>query len=103
VAGAATAVLDAPAVFANGFLNGQTMLSLPTLPVTFSLGLPGFPPQLLNTVAQIPLGGLLTPLSHVSTVIDGQNGGFAQGTEFGGLIPGIHSFGTELADAIDHI
>jgi hypothetical protein len=103
MAGAAAAVLDAPAVFANGFLNGQTMLSLPPLAVTVSIGIPGFPPSVLPTVAQIPLGGLLTPLSHVSTMIDGTSGGLVPGTEFGGLIPGIHSFGTELLQAIDHI
>ncbi|OIN81955.1 hypothetical protein K3U93_11355 [Mycobacterium malmoense] len=35
-ASAAAAILDAPAVVANGFLNGQTLLNLP--PLTVNIG-----------------------------------------------------------------
>jgi hypothetical protein len=95
VSAAAAALLDAPAVVANGFLNGQTFISLPTLPVTVTVG--GLPLLTLDSVAELPLGGLLTPLSPV---VLGGGGGPLPGTPIGGFIPGLLSFGSELAAAI---
>jgi hypothetical protein len=90
---AAAAILDAPAVVANGFLNGQTHLALP--PVTLNLT-SSFGDISLTTTAELPLGGLLTPLSPVVLAV----GGPVPGTPIGGLIPGLLSFGSELAGAI---
>jgi hypothetical protein len=88
---AAAALLDAPAVVANSFLNGQTLISLP--PLTVNIG-----PDLLvlTSTAELPLGGLLTPLSPVVDSVLGP----LPGTQIGGLIPGLLSFGPELAAAI---
>jgi hypothetical protein len=88
MAGAAAVVLDAPAVLANGVLNGQTMLTLPPLTVNLG-GVWPFP-----STASIPLGGLLTPLSPM---IDNQLGPLTGSTYIGGLIPELESFGAELA------
>ncbi|OBK91802.1 hypothetical protein A5645_25990 [Mycobacterium asiaticum] len=98
VAGAAAAVLDAPAVFADGFLNGQTFVSLPPLTTTVDFGIPGLPPSSLTAVAELPLGGLLTPLSPIDSNI-----GVLPGTPVGGLIPGLLSFQSELAAAITNL
>jgi hypothetical protein len=57
----------------------------------------GQPLLTLNSVAEIPLGGLLTPLSPI---VLGGGGGPLPGTQIGGLIPGLLSFGSELAAAI---
>jgi PE family len=97
---AAAALLDAPAFVANGFLNGSTSITLPPA-VLLGWG--------IQSTVQIPLGGILTPLSLplVSAEFAGLGGGapvwFPAGsgsTEFGGLIPGLLSFGPELAQAI---
>src|ERR1700731_853133 len=93
--GDAAALLGAPGAVANGFLNGQTFISLPTLPVTITVL--GSPLLTLNSVAEIPLGGLLTPLSPI---VLGGGGGPLPGTQIGGLIPGLLSFGSQLAAAI---
>jgi PE family len=93
--GAAAAVLDSPAVFANGFLNGTTSFSLPPLTTFVDLGIPGFPPEPLTAIAEIPLGGLLTPLTAINSSI-----GVLPGTPIGGLIPTLLGFGHQLADAI---
>lgn len=93
--GAAAALIDTPAVVANGFLNGQTFISLPTLPVTVTVA--GSPLLTLNSVAEVPLGGLLTPLSPL---VLGGGGGPLPGTPIGGFIPGLLSFGSQLAAAI---
>jgi hypothetical protein len=98
---AVAALLDAPANMANGFLNGSTLITLPTATVPF---LPGI--DLFSNV-QIPLGGILTPLSQPTLLAFDV---FAPtpaplplspgSTEFGGIIPGLLSFGPELASAI---
>ena len=93
---AALALLDAPANVANGFLNGQTLISLPEFDVTVTAG--GFPITTLSSVAELPLGGLLTPLSPV--ILAGPGGGPLPGTPIGGIIPGWLSFGQQLAAAI---
>ncbi|MGZ4582869.1 MAG: PE family protein [Mycobacterium sp.] len=96
--GAAAALIDAPAVIANGFLNGQETLTL-TLPTSLSPL-----PFTSSLTATIPLGGLLVPLQPVtgSAVVLGvpfppQT---LPGTEFGGFLPGLYSASEQLATAI---
>jgi PE family len=106
---AAAAILDAPAVVTNGFLNGQAMpigangLDINALivlpPLTANLTIGGVPFGSLTTTAELPVGGLLTPLSPVFV----GGGGAIPGTQIGGLIPGLLSFGPELAAAITPI
>jgi PE family len=91
---AAAALLDAPAYVANGFLNGQTLIALPDL--TTHITFLGTPFGDLTTSAELPVGGLLTPLSPVIL----NPGGAISGTQIGGLIPGLLSFGSQLAAAI---
>ena len=83
---AAAAVLDAPAVFANGFLNGQV-----TLPLNVdAIG--------LTTTLNLPLDGILVPPAFytASTSI-----GVVTGTRIGGIIPGLLNYLPEaLAAAI---
>jgi PE family len=96
---AAAALLDAPANMANGFLNGSTVVTLPPTALTI-LGLPT-----VSTVS-LPLGGLLTPLSFPSAVSNVDDGLFilpvdiVGGTPVGGLIPGLLSIDSQLAQAI---
>jgi hypothetical protein len=93
---AAAAILDAPAFMANGFLNGSTLISLPPTNV---LGV-------IEATVQIPLGGILTPLSIPPGSASIEGGPpvsltFGAGSSgIGGLIPGLLSFGPELAAAI---
>jgi hypothetical protein len=93
---AALALLDAPANMANGLLNGQTLVDLPTLNV--NLLLDGVPLGSLASTAALPVGGLLTPLSPI--ILTGPGGSPLPGTQIGGFIPGLLSFGSELAAAI---
>ncbi|OBF50998.1 hypothetical protein A5787_07685 [Mycobacterium sp. 852002-50816_SCH5313054-b] len=89
--GALAALIDAPAVAANGLLNGQAMLGLPA-------SLSG-----IDTITVIPLGGLLTPLQFASLQIPILGPGSLQlsGTGFGGILPGLLTFLPEtLAQAI---
>ena len=76
---AAAAILDAPANMANGFLNGQTLVALPNLTTKITIG--GVPFSSLTTSAELPVGGLLTPLSPVVL----NPGGAIPGTPIGGL------------------
>lgn len=97
VGAALAAVLDAPAVVANGYLNGTTVLTLPPVSLA-SVGIPG-----AFSLVEIPFGGILTPLSLPSTflVFDGSSTQLTlAGTEFGGLIPGTLNIASELAQAI---
>lgn len=91
VSGAIAAVLDAPAVLANGVLNGQTLVALP--PLTVDLTGAGVPLSTTET-AQLPLGGLLTPLSSLELT---GNGGPLPGTPIGGIIPALQYWQTLLA------
>jgi hypothetical protein len=89
--GAAAALIDAPAVIANGFLNGQAALPLPA-------SLSG-----IETITAIPLGGILTPLQFASLSIPALGPGSLtlSGTTFGGILPGLLAFLPEqLAQAI---
>src|SRR5271169_6302025 len=54
---AAAALLDAPANMTNGFLNGSTLITLPPVNATVSGIITA------TTTTEIPLGGLLAPLS----------------------------------------
>ncbi|POX80238.1 PE family protein [Mycobacterium kansasii] len=90
--GAVTALIDAPAVVANGFLNGHA-----TLPLALSvLG--------LDTTTNIPLGGILTPAETASLTLTvfGETGTLPlSGTAFGGIVPALLTFLPEqLAEAI---
>ncbi len=89
--GALAALIDAPAVVANGFLNGQAALGLPA-------SLMG-----IETITAVPLGGILTPLQFASLSIPALGPGSLtlSGTAFGGILPGLLAFLPEqLAEAI---
>jgi hypothetical protein len=99
---AAAAILDAPAFMANGFLNGTTMVTLPPTDLTVLGVVP-----VVSTV-QIPLGGLLTPLSFPLTEASIAGGPptpvtIVGGTPVGGLIPAMLSVDSQLAQAITPI
>lgn len=80
--GALAAVIDAPAVIADGFLNGHATLQLPSL-----LGGVGG----IETLTDIPLGGLLTPLNGAALEIPilGPGSLLLRETTFGGILPGL--------------
>ncbi|OBK12508.1 hypothetical protein A5636_10775 [Mycobacterium asiaticum] len=104
--GALVAVLTAPAVVTDGFLNGQ---------VSFGLSLPGVSLPLVGGVggvtvpltAQIPLGGILTPLD-VTTLVSNPLASPTPllsvplgGTPTGGILPGLLLYAPQqLAEAI---
>ncbi|QLL05970.1 PE family protein [Mycobacterium vicinigordonae] len=93
LSGAAASMLSAPAVIANGFLNGQAVLPL-HVPVNI-----GFT---LDTITAIPLGGLLTPLQFAQLTLDPEVP-FSPltGAMFGGIVPGLLSYlPQQLAQAI---
>ncbi len=90
--GALAAILDAPAVVANGFLNGTTYVTLPPA------SLPGFPA--FTSLTEIPFGGILTPLSIPQVFLGGEPLIIPNGTGIGGIIPGLLSFGPQLAQDI---
>jgi hypothetical protein len=94
---AIAAVLTAPADMANGFLNGSTLITLPDVNAVVSGVIPA------TATTQIPIGGLLTPLSLPT---QGANipllgldtvGQVPGSTEVGGLIPGLQSISAQLA------
>jgi hypothetical protein len=102
---AIAAVLTAPADMANGFLNGSTLITLPNVDATLNVANVLFFPATAST--QIPLGGLLTPLSLPVQGVDAPGlGVHAVGfqvpgsTEVGGLIPGLQSIASQLATGI---
>jgi hypothetical protein len=116
---AALALLDAPANMTNGFLNGSTLITLPPLHATVSavsVDIPGVLDLDLvqvpaTTTTEIPIGGLLTPLSlptlntTLTIPVLGApliiNGVQVQGsTMVGGLIPGLQSIASQLATDI---
>ena len=78
VLGAAAAVLDAPGAMVNGFLNGQTTLSLSVT----ALGLP--------TTLFIPMDGILVPASQYGAFVpDFGVPIYVTGTPVGGLLSDI--------------
>ncbi|GFG67389.1 hypothetical protein MKUB_48790 [Mycobacterium kubicae] len=109
--GAAVAALTAPAVVANGFLNGQVTLALSVPPINLPvLGTLGSITVPLS--ANVPFGGILTPLSsptiNVGPVVLGGVQVFPQllavplgGTPTGGILPGMLLYlPQQLAQAI---
>ncbi|MCV7078551.1 PE domain-containing protein [Mycobacterium szulgai] len=88
--GAATAFLNAPAVVADGFLNGHT-----TFPLTIdALGIP--------TTLNLPLDGILVPPGPYTATIPllGADA-VVSGTPLGGIVPALLGFLPEqLAEAI---
>lgn len=95
VSGAASALFDAPAVIANGFLNGETVLPL-NVPVDVFGGY-------LNSTTYLPLGGILAPLQTAELITDLTPGvPFPlSGAEFGGIVPGLLSYlPQQIAEAI---
>ncbi|OBF50999.1 hypothetical protein A5787_07690 [Mycobacterium sp. 852002-50816_SCH5313054-b] len=91
---AAATLLDAPAVVADAFLNGTTVVTLPPAMVSL-LGLT------LPSTTFLPLGGLLTPLATPQVLVDLFGTTLplelSGGTPIGGLIPGLLSFPAQLA------
>lgn len=92
-AGAAAAIIDAPAVVADGFLNGQT-----TLPIGFDIS--GYP-----TVINLPLGGILVPNTGYTASLSGLPivGSLTvpvAGTPLSGLVPGLYNAAQLLASQI---
>jgi hypothetical protein len=98
VSEAIAAVLTAPADMANGFLNGSTLITLPDVNALVEFGLVS-----ATASTQLPIGGLLTPLSlptqganapllglHAVAQVPGSTG-------VGGLIPGLQSISAQLA------
>jgi len=97
---AIAAVLTAPADMANGFLNGSTLITLPDVNALVEGAFPA------TASTQLPIGGLLTPLSlptqGASVPILGVDT-VAQvpgATGVGGLIPGLQSVASQLATGI---
>lgn len=92
VLGAAASVLNAPAVVADGFLNGQVTVPLNVTAL-------GFP-----TTLHLPLSGILVNPTAYSATADSGFGlinGFVTGTPLGGIIPGLLDFlPRELAHAL---
>jgi hypothetical protein len=103
--GAAVAVLTAPAVVTNGFLNGQVTLGL-TLPAVPLPLLGGLGSITVPLHASIPVGGILTPLSTVTVNVDPLPGSPIVsvpmgGTPTGGILPGLLLYAPQqLAQAI---
>lgn len=103
--GAAVAILTAPAVVTNGFLNGQVTLGL-TLPGVTLPAAGGLSSLTVPLHASIPVGGLLTPLSTVTVNVDPLPGNPIVsvpmgGTPTGGILPGFLLYAPQqLAQAI---
>ena len=100
VAAATATLLDAPAVVTNAFLNGTTTIALPPAVINY-LGLT------IDSTLYLPLGGILTPLAFPSGVAELFGTEIpltvSGGTPVGGLIPGLLSFGPQLAQDITPI
>ena len=99
---AAAALLDMPANVTNGFLNGSTLITLPQ--VNASVNIADILTIPATATTEIPLGGLLTPLSlpTLGANVLGQTvtGGVPGSSEIGGLIPGLQSIFSQLATGI---
>jgi hypothetical protein len=100
--GALGALVNAPAVVANGFLNGETIVDT-TVPV--ATGLPAPFPTSISIVLHLPFDGILVPPHPVTATINVP--GFFSipvtifGTPFMGLVPLLVNFvPQQLAAAI---
>lgn len=105
--GALVAVLTAPAVVTDGFLNGQVMWSVGLPGVTLPLGLGALSGVTVPLTAQIPLGGILTPLDVTTLVVNPLGSPTPLlsvplgGTPTGGILPGLLLYAPQqLAEAI---
>jgi hypothetical protein len=99
---AAAALLDAPANMTNGFLNGSTLITLPTVDAALEGAIP------VTTTTEIPLGGLLTPVSLPTLNVNFEGSILPPlqvpgSSEIGGLIPGLQNIGSQLAADITPI
>jgi len=99
VSEAIAAVVTAPADMANGFLNGSTLITLPDVNASIAGGVSA------TASTQLPIGGLLTPLSLptqgvISNAVPPEVGQVPGSTEVGGLIPGLLSIDAQLAAGI---
>jgi PE family len=100
--GALNALVNAPAVVANGFLNGEVLVDV-TVPV--ATGLPAPLPTSILIVLHLPLDGILVP-PHQATATIVVPGFFSApatifGTPFMGLVPLLVNFvPQQLAAAI---
>jgi PE family len=103
---AAAALLDAPAVIANGYLNGTTFITLPSTGLTIQI-IPGILDVPAVSTVTVPLGGVLTPLSFPTATANALGVTLpvtiTGGTPLGGLIPGLLSIDSQLAHAITPI
>lgn len=107
--GALGALVDAPAVMTNGFLNGETIVDM-TIPVPVSYQLPIGPPVSFTAqiVVHLPFDGLLVPPHHITGTIS-LSSPFSTapypvtifGTPFMGLVPALVNYAPQqLAAAI---
>ncbi|ARG83116.1 hypothetical protein B1T52_27830, partial [Mycobacterium kansasii] len=104
---ALTVLVDAPAVIADGFLNGQYVLPTPlTLTVPFVVPLVGVVPQTITLQNNVPFNGILHPLERITAIAPNPlTGGMlnvtTNGTEIGGIVPALLNYWPQqLANAI---
>jgi hypothetical protein len=105
---AAAALVNAPAVIADGFLNGQYILPTPlTLSVPFVVPVLGVLPESITLLNNVPFNGLLHPLGPITAdaplpaPLSGSLHVTTNGTEVGGLIPALLDYYPRLfANAI---
>jgi hypothetical protein len=89
VSGAVAAVLDAPAIVANGFLGGQATVFLPP----FSL-------EGISSQTIVPVGATVSPLRPATIELFGSPLATV-GTTSGGIVPGLLNYPPQtLAEAI---
>jgi hypothetical protein len=95
--GALGALVNAPAVVTNGFLNGETIVNI-TIPVPINLP-PPLPSPTVPIILHLPFDGILVPPHPVTATID--LSGFVPGTQipvtifgtpFMGLVPLLVNF-----------
>ncbi len=87
VSGAAAAILDAPAMFTNGFLNGQVTLPL----IVDAIG--------IQTTLNLPLDGILVPAAPYTASTSLGVPGVVSGTPISGIIPGLVDYLPEVLAA----
>ncbi|ORC14154.1 hypothetical protein B1T46_28800, partial [Mycobacterium kansasii] len=104
---ALTALVDAPAVIADGFLNGQYVLPTPlTLTVPFVVPLIGVVPETITLQNNVPFNGILHPLERITAIAPNPlSGGMlnvtTNGTQIGGIVPALLNYWPQqLANAI---
>ncbi|CAM4065515.1 PE family protein [Mycobacterium basiliense] len=101
----ASGLIDAPALFLDGFLNGETIVDM-ALPVTFDVPIIG--PLNIPVVIHLPFQGLLVPPHPITATVPLEILGIdipidltLGGTQFGGLVPTlVNNVPHQLAEAI---